>query len=60
MEDIETLEPYGQGNPRPLFYGESLEVVSSRIVGEHHLKLALRERGLIDSAAPIPGESTTG
>jgi single-stranded-DNA-specific exonuclease len=45
MEDIETLEPYGQGNPRPLFYGESLEVVSSRIVGEHHLKLALRERG---------------
>ena len=45
MEDIETLEPYGQGNPRPLFYGEALEVVSSRIVGEHHLKIVLRERG---------------
>ncbi|HSD11777.1 MAG TPA: single-stranded-DNA-specific exonuclease RecJ [Candidatus Binatia bacterium] len=45
MEDIEKLEPYGQANPRPLFLAEGLEVVSSRIVGERHLKLALRRGG---------------
>jgi single-stranded-DNA-specific exonuclease len=45
MEDIAALEPYGQGNPRPLFFGEGLEVVSSRIVGERHLKLSLRSLG---------------
>ncbi len=45
MEDIDKLEPYGQANPRPLFLAEGLEVVSSRIVGERHLKLALRRGG---------------
>jgi single-stranded-DNA-specific exonuclease len=45
IEDLERLEPYGQGNPRPLFLAENLEVVSTRIVGERHLKLALRQRG---------------
>jgi len=45
MEDIAALEPYGQGNARPLFFGEALEVVSSRIVGERHLKLAVRSPG---------------
>jgi single-stranded-DNA-specific exonuclease len=42
MEDIDKLEPYGQANPRPLFLAQDLEVVSSRIVGERHLKLAVR------------------
>jgi single-stranded-DNA-specific exonuclease len=42
LEDIERLEPYGQGNARPLFLSERVRVVSSRIVGEHHLKLAVR------------------
>jgi single-stranded-DNA-specific exonuclease len=45
MEDIAKLEPYGQANPRPLFLAEGLEVVSSRVVGERHLKLALRRGG---------------
>jgi single-stranded-DNA-specific exonuclease len=45
LEDIERLEPYGQGNPRPLFLAEALDVISSRIVGDRHLKLALRKRG---------------
>jgi single-stranded-DNA-specific exonuclease len=44
IEDVDRLEPYGQGNPRPLFLAEGLEVVSSKIVGERHLKLALRQR----------------
>lgn len=33
--------PWGQGFPEPLFDGE-FDVVSSRIVGEHHWKLVLR------------------
>jgi len=33
--------PWGQGFPEPLFDGE-FEVVKSRVVGERHLKLALR------------------
>jgi len=45
LEDLERLEPYGQGNPRPLFLAESVEVTASRIVGDRHLKLALRRRG---------------
>ncbi len=45
LEDIAKLEPYGQGNPRPLFLAEQLEVTSSRVVGERHLKLGVRQRG---------------
>ena len=45
MEDLEKLEPCGQANPRPLFLAEGLEVVTSRIVGERHLKLGLRGGG---------------
>lgn len=65
MEDLERLEPYGQGNPRPLFIADRLEVVSSRIVGDRHLKLALRsarKRKIFDAIAfgkadqePTPG-----
>lgn len=36
--------PWGQGFPEPLFDGE-FELVSSRIVGEKHLKLQLRMPG---------------
>ena len=36
--------PWGQGWPEPLFDGE-FEVVSSRVVGERHLKLDLRREG---------------
>jgi single-stranded-DNA-specific exonuclease len=45
LEDIERLEPYGQGNARPLFLSERVLVASSRIVGAGHLKLALRRSG---------------
>jgi single-stranded-DNA-specific exonuclease len=36
--------PWGQGFPEPVFDGE-FEVVSSRVVGETHLKLSLRAAG---------------
>jgi single-stranded-DNA-specific exonuclease len=37
------LSPFGPGNPEPLLYSRSVEVVESRIVGDRHLKLKVRE-----------------
>ena len=42
MEELEKLAPFGQGNPEPRLGARGLEVVSSRIVGNNHLKLRLR------------------
>ncbi len=39
VEQIQTLGPFGSGNPEPLFLAEALDVLDSRIVGEWHLKL---------------------
>ncbi|MEM6707635.1 MAG: single-stranded-DNA-specific exonuclease RecJ [Pseudomonadota bacterium] len=39
---IRAAGPWGQGFPEPLFQGR-FEVLSERIVGEHHLKLVLRD-----------------
>ncbi len=43
VNDIRTLEPFGSGNPEPVFYSGNLEVIDSRIVGDNHLKLRVRE-----------------
>ena len=43
-EKILSSGPWGQGFPEPLFDGE-FEIISSRIVGEKHLKLQLRAPG---------------
>ncbi len=41
--DMRSLEPFGAGNPEPLLYSGSLEVVDSRIVGGKHLKFRVRQ-----------------
>jgi single-stranded-DNA-specific exonuclease len=43
VADIRSLEPFGSGNPDPLFYSEGLHVLDSRIVGEKHLMLRVRQ-----------------
>lgn len=40
-ETLRNAGPWGQGFPEPLFEGQ-FEVVNRRIVGEHHLKLVLK------------------
>jgi single-stranded-DNA-specific exonuclease len=47
------LEPFGNGNPEPLFYTGPVSVQSSKIVGKGHLKLRLAEgpRGGIEAIA---------
>ncbi len=67
LDDLDRLEPHGQGNPRPRFLVAGAEVVSSRIVGERHLKLGVRGRRggmVVDAIAfrkaercPEPGSS---
>jgi single-stranded-DNA-specific exonuclease len=43
-EQLQMLEPYGVGNPRPIFYAPGLFVRDARIVGNSHLKLWLNDR----------------
>ncbi len=42
MGELEKMAPFGQGNPEPRLGCRGLEVVSSRIVGNNHLKLRLK------------------
>ena len=44
--EIEHLEPYGMGNPKPVFIAKGLELgFSPRKVGADHIKLTLSQRG---------------
>jgi single-stranded-DNA-specific exonuclease len=43
MREIEKLAPFGHGNPEPRFGARGLQVISSRIVGNNHLKLRIRQ-----------------
>jgi single-stranded-DNA-specific exonuclease len=41
----EMLQPFGNGNPQPLFFAREVESVAPpRVVGERHLQLHLRQR----------------
>jgi single-stranded-DNA-specific exonuclease len=43
IHEIKALAPFGEGNPEPIFCARSLKVLGSRIVGERHLKLRVRQ-----------------
>lgn len=47
VEAVETLEPYGMGNPRPVFVSRQLEIVDSGLVGSTgaHLRFSARSQG---------------
>jgi single-stranded-DNA-specific exonuclease len=45
LEWHEMLQPFGNGNPQPLFFARGVEpVISPRVVGENHLALILRQQ----------------
>ncbi len=45
MDELSLLEPFGAGNPRPLFLLSGLSVAKgqARVVGREHLRLVLRQ-----------------
>jgi single-stranded-DNA-specific exonuclease len=66
IDEIESLEPYGEGNPNPLFVASNLQVRQSQIVGHTHRRMLLAQSGgnrqrtigaiqfNIDPSGPLP------
>ncbi|RME65340.1 MAG: single-stranded-DNA-specific exonuclease RecJ, partial [Nitrospirae bacterium] len=50
VREIEALEPYGYGNPEPVFGVKEVELTRVRTVGNNHLKVLLRQEGLLVDA----------
>lgn len=48
FEQLDMLEPFGMGNPEPIFLMDNVEVINFRYVGskENHLKLFLKKNNL--------------
>ena len=65
VNQIKSLAPFGSGNPEPLFYADSVKVIHSRLVGNKHLKLRVRQGNAVMEAIgfglggrhPIEGET---
>jgi single-stranded-DNA-specific exonuclease len=43
IRELESLHPFGAGNPEPTLAVRGLQVIESRVVGEKHLKLRVRQ-----------------
>ncbi len=58
FRDIQQLEPFGNGNPEPLFRMTNVRVRTTRVVGGEHLKMRLHEGrfGGLDAIAFKRGE----
>lgn len=44
LNEIESLQPFGPENPEPIFSSKNIEVAFSKIVGNNHLRLSLKQR----------------
>ncbi len=49
IDEIESLTPFGNGNPEPLFIAKNVDVFSSKFVGKNHRSMLLKQ-----SAGKIP------
>lgn len=50
IAELERLEPFGAGNPEPLFGAKDIEVLNARVVGNGHLKMSLRNQNIVFDA----------
>ena len=46
LQDIEMLLPFGHKNPQPIFWAGPVKVAFSTVVGNDHLKLKIKEKGI--------------
>ncbi len=44
MESLSLLEPFGNGNPAPIFYADARQIWPPKTVGKTHLKLFLEDK----------------
>jgi len=44
LNQLESLQPFGQATPEPLFMARDIDVTSHRVVGGHHRQMVLRPR----------------
>ncbi|UCD79411.1 MAG: single-stranded-DNA-specific exonuclease RecJ [Desulfobacterales bacterium] len=51
VDEMESLIPFGAGNPEPLFMSSNVKVVSSKIVGKNHRRMVLRQSSAPNIAA---------
>ena len=45
LDELVSLEPYGCGNPEPVFTSENIEVLSASIVGKTHRRMLIGQPG---------------
>ena len=45
VAELESLQPFGAGNPQPTFVSRRCRVLSPRILGEKHLKFEVEQQG---------------
>ena len=43
IDELESLMPYGTGNPEPLFLARNVKVLNSKIVGQNHRRMFLSQ-----------------
>jgi single-stranded-DNA-specific exonuclease len=43
IDELESLAPFGAGNPEPIFMARNVTVASSKIVGENHRRMVLKQ-----------------
>ncbi|RJR27698.1 MAG: single-stranded-DNA-specific exonuclease RecJ [Desulfobacteraceae bacterium] len=47
FSDIDSMRPFGEGNPEPVFLARSVEMLRCQVLGERHLKMTLRQGGRV-------------
>ncbi|MDP3428226.1 MAG: DHHA1 domain-containing protein, partial [Humidesulfovibrio sp.] len=55
LKELEMLQPFGMGNPEPLFVSPPVLVRDYRVFGKVHVKLGLAEQGTAESMGGRPG-----
>ncbi|RJP95155.1 MAG: single-stranded-DNA-specific exonuclease RecJ [Desulfobacteraceae bacterium] len=44
IDEIASLQPFGQSNPEPVFAADQVDVVFSKMIGTHHRRLSIKQR----------------